>query len=200
MSTITGTVLRGDDAAPAGNVIFTPLSAPVVDGSVLVCGDPVPVTPANDGTFTVTLRPGTYSVRLPGVRSAIQIGVPDDSATYALTDLVSSRSNLSVADSPIVTQALWSDERLKEIVQKASVKLLDGQPITVNGTSRAIWPDLVEGVYTTTHISIVNTVVLVDGFTITHPDAGKLITQPQVTRDVNGRVTTEPELTITDLP
>ena len=66
----------------------------------------------------------------------------------------------------------------------------DGAPETTAIT----WPDGSAGVYTPT---VKNTTdpSLVDAYTITHVDSALTITQPEVTRDEDGRISVQPALT-----
>lgn len=56
------------------------------------------------------------------------------------------------------------------------------------------WPDGSEGVFTATTINTVFNAI--DAYTITHADSSKTVTQSAVTRDINGNITTKPEISI----
>jgi len=61
-------------------------------------------------------------------------------------------------------------------------------------TASVLWPDGSAGTFTRTTKS--STFLTVDAYTVTHTDSGKTATQADVTRDANGNVTAQPEITI----
>jgi len=61
-------------------------------------------------------------------------------------------------------------------------------------TATVSWPDGSAGTFTRTTKN--TTFLTIDAYTMTHILSGKTITQPAVTRDSNGNVTTQPALTI----
>lgn len=61
-------------------------------------------------------------------------------------------------------------------------------------TADVVWPDGSEGEFTATDIN--TTWLAIDGYTITHEDSEKTVTQAAVTRDGDGNVTTKPALTV----
>lgn len=66
-------------------------------------------------------------------------------------------------------------------------------PLVV-ATATVKWPDASVGTFTATTIN--GTWETVDAYTITHASSGFTVTQAAVTRDINGRVTTKPALTV----
>ena len=56
------------------------------------------------------------------------------------------------------------------------------------------WPDTSSGVYTATNYNATHEVY--DGYTITHVDTAKTVTQAAVTRNSDGAITNKPELTV----
>ena len=58
----------------------------------------------------------------------------------------------------------------------------------------ASWPDSSSGAYTATDYNATHEVY--DGYTITHVDSGKTVTQSAVTRNSDGAITNKPALTI----
>lgn len=62
-------------------------------------------------------------------------------------------------------------------------------------TGTILWPDDTVGVFTALVIN--TTFGAVDSYSITHPASGQTVTQPTVTRDSNGNVTSAPPLVIT---
>ena len=61
-------------------------------------------------------------------------------------------------------------------------------------TASVMWPDGSAGTFTRTTKNA--TFLTVDAYTVTHTDSGKTATQADVTRDANGNVTAQPEITI----
>lgn len=93
---------------------------------------------------------------------------------------------------------VWSDDRLREHMWSGEpVKLLDGLPQRLGGTSRAIWPGGFVGTFTVTNYN--GRTKLVDGFTITNDRLGILVTQPAVTRGYSGEVTSTPDFLVTSI-
>lgn len=68
-------------------VYFLPINNPQVDGDVIVLKDRVSIRTGADGRGTITLSDGPYDV-VVGDNPPIRINVPDDDATYDLSDLV----------------------------------------------------------------------------------------------------------------
>lgn len=97
----------------------------------------------------------------------------------------------------VIGTELTEDQRLKEWTQGK-----DYQPLKIyydvdgNVTSSSVkWPDGSTGAlnmadWNATHETW-------DGYSITHVDSGKTITQTAVTRNVDGAITDKPDLTIT---
>lgn len=65
----------------------------------------------------------------------------------------------------------------------------------VVSSATVIWPDGSGGTFTTTEKH--DTLLVVDAFTVTHTLSGKTLTQPAVTRNADGSVVTQPEITVT---
>jgi hypothetical protein len=64
----------------------------------------------------------------------------------------------------------------------------------VIATATVKWPDGSAGTFTTTTTN--TTWQAIDAYTITHTLSGKTVTQPLITRNVNGDVTIKPALTV----
>src|SRR5579859_1320690 len=95
-STITGTIVNTSGQAISTNVLFTPLSTPLINGSTTVPSTLTNVLTAVDGTFAVALGPGKYKVTIGGAaKDSLLIGVPNDSATYALNALAITTDNFA---------------------------------------------------------------------------------------------------------
>lgn len=61
-------------------------------------------------------------------------------------------------------------------------------------SASAIWPDGSTGTYTATNYNATHEVY--DGYTISHTDSGKTVTQAAVTRNSEGAIITKPQLTV----
>jgi hypothetical protein len=92
---------------------------------------------------------------------------------------------------------LSEDQRLKEWAQGK-----DYQPIKiyydVNGSvtsASVIWPDGSTGALNTSDWNPTHETF--DGYSITHVDSGKTVTQPAVIRNADGAITDKPELIVT---
>lgn len=87
--------------------------------------------------------------------------------------------------------------RLKEIADGESYHVLaptrDSDHIVSSAT--VLWPDGSAGVWTGTNKNA--TFLYYDGWTLTHVDSGKTVTQAAVTRNGDGEVTSYPTLTVT---
>src|SRR5882672_1784424 len=106
-STITGNIRNTIGNPYATNALFTPLSTPQADGANIIASTPTNVIAATDGSFTVTLKQGNYKVNLGNLPSdTFIISVPNDSATYNLTALVSSQLTYVYPVSPIFEQKI----------------------------------------------------------------------------------------------
>ena len=124
------------------------------------------------------------------------IGALTSLATTAQTSLVAALNEIyskTVAGGATVTNAqlvAWTES---ESYEPTSVTMDTTYPL-VPSTATVKWPDGSAGTYTTTTIN--DTWEAVDAYTVTHTASSKTVTQAAVTRDVNGRVTVKPALTI----
>lgn len=93
MSTISISTLDILGEPVACGVLFIPQSTPAVDGpSVILSGSRSALT-GSDGTASITLEAGSYSVCFQGIPQnydALSIVVPDDDLEYPLIALISS--------------------------------------------------------------------------------------------------------------
>lgn len=90
------------------------------------------------------------------------------------------------------------DAKLKEWANAEAYE--PSGPITrdvndVPTTFAVVWPDGSTGVFTTVSNDVATGAI--NAYTITHIDSGKTVTQPAVTRDTSGAVTSKPLLTVT---
>lgn len=69
----------------------------------------------------------------------------------------------------------------------------DGEGVITTAT--VTWPDGSTGTFTRTHKN--SEFLAIDGFTVTHAQSGKTVTQPLVTRTPSGGLQVRPDLTIT---
>ena len=72
------------------------------------------------------------------------------------------------------------------------VRTLDSEGLTTSSTMK--WPDESAGTFTATDYNATHE--LYDGWTMSHTDSGKTVTQAAVTRDSEGIVTNKPALTV----
>jgi len=106
-SLINGNIRNTSGNAYATNALFTPLSTPQADGANIIASTPTNVIALADGSFAVTLKQGNYKVNLGNLPSdTFIISVPNDSATYNLTALVSSQLTYVFPVSPIFEQKI----------------------------------------------------------------------------------------------
>lgn len=99
-------------------------------------------------------------------------------------------------DDPTGLGASTLDDRLKAWTsgQAYQVTAATYDSDGVVTTATVSWPDGSAGTFTRTTKN--TTFLAVDAFTITHTASGKTVTQPAVTRDDFGAVTTKPALTV----
>ena len=86
-----------------------------------------------------------------------------------------------------------------ELIKWTAGKNYEPQVITRDGegliTSMTVkWPDGSAGTYTATDYNVTHETY--DGFTISHTDSGKTVTQAAVTRDTEGAIINKPALTV----
>jgi len=106
-STITGNIRNTIGNAYATNALFTPLSTPQADGANIIASTPTNVIAAADGSFTVTLKQGNYKVNIGNVpNDTFIISVPNDSATYNLTAIITGQLTYSFPTSPIYEEKI----------------------------------------------------------------------------------------------
>ena len=88
------------------------------------------------------------------------------------------------------------DQALKEWAQGKDYELLvitrDSEGRITSSTVK--WPDSSTGTFTATDYNATHEVY--DGYTITHTDSGKTVTQAAVTRNAEGATTNKPALTV----
>lgn len=90
-------------------------------------------------------------------------------------------------------------EENSELIKWTQGKNYEPQVITRDSEGRVtsmtvLWPDTSVGVYTATSYNATHEVY--DGFTITHINSSKTVTQAAVTRDADGAITNKPALTV----
>lgn len=83
MATIIGTIKKPDGNAFVGEILFRPITTPLVNMPELITTKDVLVQTGSLGNFSVNLQPGRYSVKIPDSKS-FRISVPRDSNTYSL--------------------------------------------------------------------------------------------------------------------
>lgn len=83
---VTGTIVDTTGTALVTTVVFQPLSNPQADAGIVITAGPKSVTTGTNGTFSVTLEQGDYTVLIRG-RDQFTIAVPNDSTTNNVTAL-----------------------------------------------------------------------------------------------------------------
>jgi len=106
-STITGNIRNTSGNAYATNALFIPLSTPQADGTTVIASTQTNVIAAVDGSFSVLLKQGNYKVNIGNLPSdTFLISVPNDSATYNITTLISSQITYAYPVSPIYEEKI----------------------------------------------------------------------------------------------
>lgn len=83
---VTGTIVDTTGTALVTTVVFQPLSNPQADAGIVITAGPKSVTTGTNGTFSVTLEQGDYTVLIRG-RDQFTIAVPNDATTNNVTTL-----------------------------------------------------------------------------------------------------------------
>ena len=106
-STIIGNIRNTSGNAYATNALFTPLSTPQTDGTTVIASTQTNVMAAADGSFSVLLKQGNYKVNIGNLPSdTFLISVPNDSATYNITALITSEITYAYPVSPIYEEKI----------------------------------------------------------------------------------------------
>jgi hypothetical protein len=150
----------------------------------------------------------TFSHVLSTVNDIYKQLFTKESKTDSLdTDQVLVRSSVDTKDyKNISLQSLGSyfasligSDQNQRLVEWAQGK--DYEPLSITRDSEGritlmsvSWPDSSSGFYNATDYNATHEVY--DGFTITHADSGKTVTQSAVTRNAEGAVITKPNLTV----
>lgn len=190
MSIVTGTLTLANGSAYVGDIVFRPLSTPLAASPNLVISPDIKVTTDAEGDFSVSLAVGEYKVYL-GLADTLGlwISVPDDSLSYSILSLINNTLPFRRTEPP------YDDRRLLEMAEAGAWELLtttyDASYRITGGTVK--WPDGSAGVLT---INAWDTDGQPNGWSLTHTTAGRTITQPTMTRNAQGDITTKPALTI----
>ena len=150
-----------------------------------------------DGTTEATLytdrTKATTADNPTGVDSAGNLEFFADPGTYVLSIL---ESGIESATNTVVVQPdpTAIDEWAAAGAFDMTAITYDATYTSVISTATVAWPDGSAGTFTATDINA--TWEAIDAFTVTHDDSGLTVTQPTVTRNAAGNVTTKPALTI----
>lgn len=100
-ATVTGLLSTASSNPYATNLLFTPVSTPLVNGNSLIGSAPSNVLASSAGVFSVALKAGDYRVNIGELkRDTFIISVPTNSATYNITDLITNALTYTVNASP----------------------------------------------------------------------------------------------------
>lgn len=143
-----------------------------------------------------------------GIGTIAEFYVDGSLATMRLTSGIGATSVPSIVRpidfNSVTNPRVWislddylTDEDLKEIVSDGGPEMIsalyDSGAVVTTGVVR--WRDGSAGVYTTL---VKNTTFnAVDSFSVTNTNLGKTVTQPTITRDASGSVTSKPALVVT---
>lgn len=99
----------------------------------------------------------------------------------------------------MINQISGEVEQLKEwmalgLFKRVSGGTYDATHITALTSANVIWPDGSEGVYTS--LAIDATWGKVTSWKVTHVNSGRTLTQPAMTLDANGQITTVPDISV----
>jgi hypothetical protein len=91
MTTITATftLVNGEPYA-SRKITLSPIIYPRIDGDKIIVGEPRTLMTDTDGTFTVAIESGDYSVKCYGIDkvTTFTIAVPDTSSVVNVADLI----------------------------------------------------------------------------------------------------------------
>lgn len=122
----------------------------------------------------------------------VQLSFNDNPCTVPLDDL----QNIPGVNITHITLIEWCSVYERYI---NTADYYDEYPYDLDSAT-LVFPNGTTATYTVTHRSTNDHAFgYTDGYTITHPDSGSIITQSPVTRDSFGRVITKPTLTITEV-
>lgn len=197
MITVLGPVLLSDGRPFIGRMrlepLWTPTSLPgeAALNNVLTVNANAPDGLWNDynGGNGLQLAAGEWKATFPSApgSSEMLVEVPDGPPTtqVAIMDLI------GPADAPLSTPGRLVAMVAGEEYQLTAINYDADGVVT---TATVLWPDGSAGVFTRTLKN--QTFLVVDAFTITHANSGQTVTQAAVTRDANGNVIVQPELTV----
>lgn len=89
-ATVTNKLVNVQGSPKQTNVVFTPLSTPLPDGSQdLILSEQQTATSDTNGNYSIVLRAGDYQVKNGGLnRDTLVISVPNDTNTYGFNALI----------------------------------------------------------------------------------------------------------------
>jgi hypothetical protein len=153
-STINGTLWNTGGNGLATNALFAPLSTPQADGTAIIASTATNVIANSVGAFTVVLKQGNYKVTIGNnAKDSFVIAVPNDSATYNLTALITSSLTYSYPVLPVYQTTADTDARLRQGRVWVVDSSYGNDAIATNGSyasktltnakALAVWGDLI---------------------------------------------------------
>ena len=137
MSTVNIDIEDITGAALACEVVFTPLSTPNVQVAHLIASKSASVNIGTSGIGSIVLTPGSYQVRIFGIKhnvDLIQITVPNDALTYSLVSLIS--EGITPAPQPLFNLMGFAVDADGDLVPDAG--LIPGGQFTIDADSDLI--------------------------------------------------------------
>lgn len=194
--TFTGDVRPYSGTGTAVPVVFTVADAPrtLTSPNRVIFNGSKSLLTETDGTFSTTLEPGAYTVLINN-GTTLTVQVPTTDADLGDAGVIISAVTpgaIPGAVPEITTSARLIEMAAAEAYQLTSITRDADGTIT---TATVAWPDGSSGVFTT--VTKNATWLSIDAYTVTHAGTSKTVTQPLVTRDADGFITTKPALTVT---
>lgn len=194
--TFTGDVRPYSGTGTAVPVVFTVADAPrtlTSPNRVIFSGSKSLLT-ETDGTFSTTLEPGAYTVLINN-GTTLTVQVPTSNADLGDAGVIISA--VTPGAIPGAVPEIATTARLTEWTAAGSYQITSATYDSdgVISTGVIAWPDGSSGVWTT--ISKDSSLLTVSSYSVTYAATSKTITQPTITFDANGNVTTKPALVIT---
>lgn len=189
-STVTGNLITSTGNPYVTNILFTPLSTPLVAGSLTIASRPTNVITASDGSFSVPLKNGNYLVNLGQFRKdSFFIAVPNDNNSYSLNSLITNNLSYTYGGSAI---GLYGDgdvngDGILSTLDTAAIDkwLLTGTNLTTSQQQRADLDG--DGIITWLDREVINALILGTYANTSQANAqGKWIHGKSMTVDING--------------
>lgn len=194
--TLTGDVRPYSGTGTRVELVFTVADAPrtLTSPNRVIYSSYKKIPCESDGTFSVSLEPGAYTL-LINKETTLTIQVPTSDADLSDPGVIVSA--VTPGAIPGALPEIATNARLTEWVAAGSYQITSATYDSdgVISTGVIAWPDGSSGVWTT--ISKDASLLTVSSYSVTYAATSKTITQPTITFDANGNVTTKPALVIT---